>query len=36
MCSENVDVLLDFLKEGGLIPPVKPLVFDALVMIYLH
>ena len=36
MCSENVDVLLDFLKEDGLIPPVKPLVFDALVMIYLH
>lgn len=36
MCSEKVDILLDFLKEGGLIPPVKPVVFDTLVMIYLH
>lgn len=36
MCREKVDVLLDFLKEDGLIPPVKPVVFDTLVMIYLH
>lgn len=36
MCKDKTDLLLDFMKEDGLLPYGKPVIFDTLVMIYLY